>query len=49
MLDRFFEMAAFLDEFIPESVAAKKALWVFGNHLSERIKVQVSLLVSAET
>jgi hypothetical protein len=47
VLDRFFEMAAFLDEFISESVTAKKAIWVFGDHLSECIKIHAGLLVSA--
>ncbi len=46
MFDGFFEVAAFLDEFISQSVTAKKSLWVFGNHLSERIKIHVGLLVS---
>jgi len=47
VLDRFFEIPAFLNEFIPEPVTAEKALWVFGDHLSERIKVRVGLLVCA--
>jgi hypothetical protein len=44
VLDRFFETAAFLDEFIPEPVTAQKALWVFGDHLFERIKIHTRLL-----
>jgi hypothetical protein len=47
VLDRLFEIAAFLDEFIPESVTAEKSLWVFGDHLSEGIKIHAGLLVSA--
>ena len=46
VLDRFFETAAFLDEFIPEPVTSEKALGVFGDHLPERIKIHVGLLVS---
>ena len=41
VLDRFFETAAFLDEFIPEPVTSEKALGVFGDHLPERIKIHV--------
>jgi len=47
VLDRFFEIPAFLNEFIPEPVTAEKTLRVFGDHLSERIKIQAGLLVSA--
>ena len=46
VLDRFFEIAAFLEEFIPKPVTAEKALWVFGDHLSERIEIHACLLVS---
>ena len=46
VLDRFFKIPAFLNEFIPEPVTAEKALRVFGDHLSERIKIQAGLLVS---
>jgi hypothetical protein len=46
VFDRFIEIAAFLDEFIPKPVTAEKALWVFGDHLSERIKIHTCLLVS---
>jgi hypothetical protein len=47
VLDCLFEIAAFLDEFIPESVTAEKALWAFSDHLSECIKIHADLLVSA--
>jgi hypothetical protein len=47
VLDCLFETAAFLDEFIAESITAEKALWVSGNHLSEGIKIHADLLVSA--
>jgi len=47
VLDRLFEIPAFLKEFIPEPVTAEKALWVFGDHLSERVKIHAGLLVSA--
>jgi hypothetical protein len=47
MLDRLFEIPAFLNEFIPEPVTAEKAHWVFGNHLSERVKIHAGLLMSA--
>ena len=47
MLDRLFEIPAFLNEFIPEPVTAEKALWVFGYHLSERVKIHAGLLMSA--
>ena len=46
VFDRFFEIATFLDKFMSKPVAAKKALRVFGDHLSERIKIHVGLLVS---
>ncbi len=44
VLNRFFEIATFLNEFIPEPVTAEKALWVFGDHLSERIEIHTGLL-----
>jgi hypothetical protein len=34
-----------LDEFISESVTAEKALWVFRDHLSERVKIHIVLPV----
>jgi hypothetical protein len=40
-------VATVLNEFIPEPVTAEKALWVFGDHLSERVKIHVGLLESA--
>ena len=46
VLDRLFKISAFLNEFIPEPVTAEKALWVFVDHLSERVEIQASLLVS---
>jgi hypothetical protein len=46
VLDRFFEIPAFLNEFIPEPVTAEKALWVFCDHLSECVKIHAALLVS---
>jgi hypothetical protein len=39
VLDDLFERPAFLNEFIPEPETAEKASWVFGDHLSERIKI----------
>lgn len=47
VLDRLFETAAFLDEFVPEPVTAKKALWVFGDHLSERVEIHTGLCFDA--
>ncbi len=47
VLDRLFKIATFLNEFVPESVTTEKALWVFGDHLSERIKIHTVLLVIA--
>jgi hypothetical protein len=47
VLNRFFETAAFLDEFVSEPIAAKKALWVFSDHLSERIEIHAGSFVSA--
>jgi hypothetical protein len=46
MFDGFLEIPAFLKKFIPEPVTAEKALWVFGDHLSERIKIHAGLLMS---
>jgi hypothetical protein len=34
-----------LNEFIPESVTTEKTFWVFGDHLSERIKIHIVLLM----
>ena len=48
VLDRFFEIGAFLNELVPKPVTAEKALGVFGDHLSERIKIHADLLVCAE-
>jgi hypothetical protein len=47
VLDRLFKIATFLNEFVPEPVTAEKALWVFRDHLSERIKIHIVLLVIA--
>jgi hypothetical protein len=44
VLDDFFEIAAFLNEFIPEPEPAEKAPRVFGDHLSECIKIHAGLL-----
>jgi len=46
VLDCFFEIATFLDEFMSQPVPTEKSLWVFGNHLSEGIKIHAGLLVS---
>ena len=46
VLDCFFEIATFLDEFISQPVPTEKPLGVFGNHLSERIKIHAGLLTS---
>lgn len=46
MFDGFFEVAAFLDEFISQPVPTEEPLGVFGNHLSERIKIHAGLLAS---
>jgi hypothetical protein len=46
VLDRLFKISAFLNEFIPEPVTTEKALWVFVDHLSERVEIQAILLVS---
>jgi hypothetical protein len=45
VFDGFFKIASSLEEFISESVTAKKARWVFGNHLSKRIKIHTGPLV----
>jgi hypothetical protein len=47
VFDRFFKIAAFLDEFIPEPVTAEKALWVFDDHLSERVEIHGILPIRA--
>ena len=46
VLNGLFEIPAFLNEFIPEPETAEKALWVFGDHLSERVKIHAGFLVS---
>jgi hypothetical protein len=46
VLDCFFETATFLDEFMSQPVTTEKTLGVFGNHLSERIKIHAGLLAS---
>ena len=46
VLDCFFEIATFLDEFMSQPVPTEKPLGVFGNHLSECIKIHVDLLAS---
>ena len=46
VLDCFFEIATFLDEFMSQPVTAEKTLGVLGNHLSECIKVHAGLLAS---
>jgi hypothetical protein len=46
VLDCFFEIATFLDEFMSQPVPTEKPLRVFGNHVSERIKIHLGLLVS---
>ena len=47
MLNRFFKIAAFLDEFVAKPITAEKASWVFGDHLSEGIKIHVTHLMIA--
>ena len=46
VLDCFFEIATFLDEFMSQPVPTEKPLGVFGNHLSECIKIHAGLLAS---
>jgi hypothetical protein len=46
MFDGLLEISAFLKEFIPEPVTAENARWVFGDHLSERVKIHAGLLMS---
>jgi hypothetical protein len=46
VLDCFFKIATFLEEFMPQPVPTEKPLGVFGNHVSECIKIHAGLLAS---
>jgi hypothetical protein len=42
MFDSLLEVPTFLKEFIPKPVTPEEALWVFGDHLSERVKIHAA-------
>ena len=46
VFDGFLEAAAFLNEFMTQPVPTEKPLGVFGNHVSECIKIHAGLLAS---
>lgn len=46
VLDCLFKIATFLDKFMSQPVPTEKPLGVFGNHLSECIKIHAGLLAS---
>ena len=46
MFDGLLQISLFLNQFVSKPVTAEKALRIFGNHLSERVKIHAGFLVT---